>query len=128
MKCDKKIYLVLLLALPINFMSCLLTYGFFHAEIDCPWNRYIDTKFSDKLNPDNIELVDKINIGMLKDEIIDILGEPLYIEQSYNKDKEWYKYTSDGAAPFDWDFSWFEVLIIFEKNIVVGKRIGWVHD
>jgi outer membrane protein assembly factor BamE (lipoprotein component of BamABCDE complex) len=126
MKYNKVIFWLLLLILPMIFISCL-TWGFFHAEIDCPWNRYIDTKFSDELDPNNIVLVNKINIGMSKVEVIDILGEPLYITKLYDT-KEWYNYTSDGAAPFDWDFSWFEVRITFENDIAIEKKIGWVHD
>jgi outer membrane protein assembly factor BamE (lipoprotein component of BamABCDE complex) len=87
----------------------------------------IDTQFSEGLNPGNIALVDKINIGMSKTEVISILGEPLYITKLYGN-QEWYRYTNDGAAPFDWDFSWLEVRITFENDILIEKKIDWIHD
>ncbi|MDR1149477.1 MAG: outer membrane protein assembly factor BamE [Spirochaetaceae bacterium] len=123
----KIIVLWTIIILSLIFMS-FLTYAFFHVETDCPWNRYIDTKFSVGLNTDNIEIVNEINIGMSKFEVIGILGNPLFITKLYDKNKEWYNYTSDRAAPYGWDFSWFEVRINFENDIVIEKEIGWVYD
>jgi outer membrane protein assembly factor BamE (lipoprotein component of BamABCDE complex) len=123
----KIIVLWTIIILPLAFMS-FLAYVFFHIETDCPWNRYIDTKFSEGLNPNNIEIINEINFGMSKFEVINILGDPLFITKLYDKNKEWYNYTSDGAAPYDWDFSWFEVRITFENDIVIEKKTGWIYD
>jgi hypothetical protein len=122
----KKIGIPIMIIFSLGFASCL-TWVFFHAEIDCPWNKYIDTEFSESLNKKNIEIVNKIQIGMSEKEIIELFGEPLFIQPLINNQKM-YRYTNDGAAPFDWDFSWFEVAVIFIDDIVIEKRIGWVYD
>jgi outer membrane protein assembly factor BamE (lipoprotein component of BamABCDE complex) len=119
---------ILAIVLAFVFVVCLGTL-FFRVESDCPWNRYIDTKFSESLNPKNIEIVNLVEIGMSQEDVIHILGKPLAITKlKSKKNYERYNYTSDGAAPFGWDFSWFQVYIYVENGIVVETSIGWVYD
>jgi hypothetical protein len=124
----RRLLLILIIALTFVFVACLST-AFFRIERDCPWNRYIDTEFSESLNPKNIEIVNLIEIGMTNEDVIRILGKPLSITKlKLRENYERYNYTSDGAAPFGWDFSWFEVDIYVENGIVIEKQIGWVYD
>jgi len=101
-------------SISLLFVSCL-TWGFFHAEITCPWDKYIDTRFFGNFNKNNVEeLLARIKPGMTKYEVIAVLGAP---HDAYDEDT--WDYSCDGAAPLDWDFSWFLIRIVFEDGKVV---------
>lgn len=122
----RQLLIVITSVVTLSVMSCI-TFVSFRAELDCPWNKYIDTKFSESLSPQNIEIIHTIDFGMTKNEVIYFLGDPLYINK-LRDNRECYVYTADGAAPDGWDFSWFEAKIYFENYIVVSRKIGWVYD
>ena len=99
-------------------------------------NKYIDTEFAENYSPEKFE---QIKIGMKLDQVIDLIGEPLYTGNGYKDTlNRNYYYTGDGKLlnktkdngqkGYD-DFAWYRSTIeVNSENIVVNIDKGWSHD
>ena len=67
----------------------------------------------------NIYNINKIELGLEKEEIIELIGEPLYSDDYYN-----YLSWTD-KSKYKWGLAWFGVIIAFEDNKAVRLEIGW---
>jgi hypothetical protein len=124
---SKYIY-IRLIPLKIIFICIFL---FFTNGWDgiCLWDILADTKYSENFNIYNI---DKIYIGMEKEKVFELIGDPL---SKYNQEKDKYYWTSDGKSwntGFGWflrhDFAWFHICIIFYDNKVEIIDNFWAFD
>jgi hypothetical protein len=95
-------------------------------ETYCPWNPFVDTTFSELFGKNDIAKLYDIKVGMSKEEVVTVLGEPRN-KGTYKNGTEYYEYTGDGASIIG-DWAWFEVRFEFRNDVLVEKRIGWVHD
>jgi hypothetical protein len=110
---------------PLKFFIFLLFLIFTSGnEMLCPWNPLIDTRYSETFNVYNI---DKIEIGMTKEEVINLIGEPLNSIEDPGRDSGWTRWTGDGKSFFG-DYEWFSVSLNFLDGIMTEKRIDWVND
>jgi hypothetical protein len=126
LKINKYIFLRLI-PLKIIFICLFLLFTNGFDEI-CIWDILSDTWYSDNFNIYNIE---KVEIGMEKEKVIELIGDPLHI---YNDDE--YSWTNDGKN-FEQDkdrlfmrkdFAWFVYRIIFRDNKVYEIQSFWAHD
>lgn len=94
---------------------------------------YIDTEFAPNFT---IEKSKNIKIGQTKNEVIKLVGNPLYISKSYYGDLM-FSYTSDGffhkkkshGSSSICDFAWFGYDVVFDKeNNVKEIQLGWRYD
>jgi len=96
---------------------------------------YIDTHFAEDYSP---EKFDQIELGMTKNEVIKIIGKPLYTGSGYYDSLITnYHYTGDGKLlskrkpgeqKYD-DFAWYRSTIGFDTTeTVVYLDKGWSHD
>jgi len=101
-----------------------------------PFDPYIDTQFAVNYTPENF---DKVKIGMSINEAMNVVGEPLYKDQSYDDTLNTrYHYTGDGKllnATKDHgqsgygDFAWYLSALEVDRNgriIEIDK--GWCYD
>ena len=118
---NRKIFLRLI---PLKIIILLFFFLFFGGgyETLCAWNPLIDTEYSSTFN---IYKIDKVEIGMTKEDAIKLIGEPL---QTYiGKEYETFRFTSDGKSKFK-DNAWFDFNLKFENDILIKKTSRWVHD
>ena len=99
-------------------------------------NKYIDTEFAKSYSPEKFE---QIEIGMKLDQVINLIGEPLYKGNGYKDTLNTnYYYTGDGKLlhktkdngqnGYD-DFAWYRSTIeVNSENIVVYIDKGWSYD
>jgi hypothetical protein len=117
-------YRLIPLKIILIFLFLLFTNGW--DEI-CLWDVLSDTRYSDNFIIYNIE---KIEIGMEKEKVIELIGDPLYI---YDNEYAW---TGDGknfehnAFIFFMrgDFAWFNYRIVFKDNKVSNIYSHWAYD
>ena len=89
------------------------------------FNPDIDTRYSENYSETNFK---KIELGMAKYEVQELLGEPINKSEGYadEYDEVW-SYTGDGACSWS-DFSWKHRWIMFNNNKVNEKYAGWSYD
>jgi hypothetical protein len=126
LKINKYIFLRLI-PLKIIFICLFLLFTNGWDEI-CIWDILSDTWYSDNFNIYNIE---KVEIGMEKEKVIELIGDPLHI---YNDDE--YSWTNDGKN-FEQDssrlfmrkdFAWFVYRVFFRDNKAYEIQSFWAHD
>jgi outer membrane protein assembly factor BamE (lipoprotein component of BamABCDE complex) len=64
------------------------------CETYCKFNPFIDTEFSESFNMDNLN---EIKTGMAKEEVTELLGDPLF-KNTYKSGTERYSYTCSAHA------------------------------
>lgn len=101
------------LALVVAWMYC-------HLEVYCHLYPAIDTTFAKSYTE---EAFDRIRPGMTKEQVQELLGEPLSIVQNQDGSQTWW-YSQDGRCKFG-DFAWLGRSISFKKDSVekVEKRV-----
>lgn len=118
---NKFIYIRLI---PLKIIVLLIFFLFTRGYEDiCPWNILEDTRTSESFNVYNI---DKIRIGMEKEEVVNLIGSPL-VERRKAGDEYWQNWTGDGKSNIG-DYAWLEVRIKFYDNKVSDFTIEWVYD
>lgn len=87
---------------------------------------YIDTYFAENYSP---EKFDQIELGMTKEEVIEIIGAPLWTGSGYFDSLTTnYHYTGDGKLSND-DFAWYRSTVGFDTTErVVYLDKGWSYD
>lgn len=105
------------------------------GESYCWFKPYIDTKFAKNYTPQKFEM---IKIGMSKNEVYQLIGEPLAIEEvGYNILKKELIYTRDGLlnelaekkGKVGADFAWYSSNVILnEENQVIEIHKFWSND
>jgi hypothetical protein len=121
LKINKKIFILLFpLKYIILFIFLLFTGGY---ESLCVWDPLIDTKYSDTFNVYNIN---KVEVGMSKEHIELLIGEPLY--KSIDKNGIVHLiYTNDGKSNIG-DYAWFDFRLELKNNILIAKINRWNYD
>jgi len=109
---------VLGIGLPIMVLV-FLTVGSGWSEGYCLWFPHIDTV---KAPGYTAEKWDAVRVGMSRDEVRSVLGEPLGVS-----DKAW-QYTRDGRSPV-LDFAWEMKKLYFSPDgSVTSKQSRWFFD
>ncbi len=97
---------------------------------------YLDTHFAENYTPEKFESIEP---GMTEEEVVSIIGKPLYRGKYYaDSTLTNYYYTGDGKLlsrssdngqhGYD-DLAWYRSTVTFSpKNIVVDIDKGWSHD
>jgi outer membrane protein assembly factor BamE (lipoprotein component of BamABCDE complex) len=132
--CKLILNIFLILVLCVSLSSCAFLFWItFGLESYCPWNPYIDTVFPKSFIIDNL---DKVEVGMEKSNVIELIGEPLSIHKSrtmadnenyYYSENETYYYSEDGKAKIG-DWAWLQIRIQFQDNVVTDIYIRWAYD
>jgi hypothetical protein len=130
----KKLDLFLAISLPIFFISAIITLYFFigfeNYNIFYP---HIDTRFA---NDFSIENFDKVEIGMNKAQVKNLLGNPInsgesigYTDDFIKKEFIFYeKYSTDGKYEIS-DFAWESFEVYYDiDTLVISKRSIWYYD
>jgi hypothetical protein len=125
-KINKYIYFRLI-PLKISIICILLVFTNGWDGI-CLWDILSDTWYSDSFIINNIE---KVEIGMEKEKVIELIGEPLYIHSNNE-----YLWTNDGKNLdrdtsrlfMKGDFAWFHYRIFFKDNKVDEIYSHWAYD
>lgn len=124
---------VLYIFIPILLFLIAIIYftiPVFFAESYFPLYPHIDTRFANGFEIENFE---KINIGMSKTEVENLIGKPLLFSQKMTSSLQPENscisvYTSDGKSNWS-DFAWESFDIYFDnKNVVIGKSRRWWKD
>ena len=95
-----------------------------------PFYPHINTQFAKEFKIENFE---KVNIGMSKTEVENLLGQPLFFSQktisSLQPDNSYISvYSSDGKSNWS-DNAWESFDIYFDSNyVVIGKTRKWWND
>ena len=88
------------------------------------------------LNPDVRATVKALQIGMTKEDVLSLVGEPLYAEDSKNHyaleddfdTADFFDYTGD-AASFFADFGWYEFSVRFDSEGKASEVTSrWMDD
>jgi len=97
------------------------------------FNPYIDTEFAENYTPQKFN---SINKDFSKEEVINTIGQPLFIWKDSIRNEIEFSYTNDGLLvrekgrkyPIN-DFAWYRSIIYFDS---IGKIIrieeGWTYD
>lgn len=111
-----------------------------HMEGHYDQDPYIDTIFAKGFTPEKFE---QIEVGMPKDKVILLVGEPLThdafgirnsedIHQIVMPDdprvQDCWRYSSDGKLAGNGDASWYSFLICFKDDIVLEKQANEFSD
>jgi hypothetical protein len=135
---DKNIF-ILFAPVKLFVLFALYTVVWFAWDTICPWDPLIDTKYSDTFNIYNI---DKIKEGMTKENVIELIGDPLFtgINEEGSAKLE---FTSDGKyqksmeknyyGDFAWysiggGYAWFNYDLEFKDDILIRIESFWAHD
>lgn len=103
------------------------------GEMPCFWNPLEDTKHSASFKPENVPLV---KIGMTKEEVLALVGEPFRAKDSKNhyaieddfRTADFFDYTGD-AASFFADFGWYEFSVQFDSEGKASEITSrWMDD
>lgn len=112
------IFIVIILLLAIILYS--------HSEAHFPFYPYINTTFSKNFTWNKFN---KVTPGMKKENVLNILGNPLRKFNSGVKDPiECWEYSSDGKLQLLVDFSWYSVKVCYTNDIVSSKPIDEFND
>lgn len=112
-------FMFLLLEIPLFvillFFSSIPLVGW---ETQCIYAPLIDTGHSETFNPYNVP---QLEIGMSRDEVLSLIGKPLWEQNGCMS------FTEDGACPFG-DFAWYVLYVYFENGKVVEIYSSWMDD
>ena len=131
---DKNIFFLLFpVKLFILFVFYLFTW--FAWDTICPWDPLIDTEYSDTFNIYNI---DKIEIGMTKENVINLIDDPLFedgteklrftLDGKYHRSKEINDYGDFTWYSIAGGYAWFSYNLNFENDILINIESFWAHD
>lgn len=88
------------------------------CETQCIYAPLIDTGHSETFNPYNVP---QLKIGMGRDEVLSLVGKPLWEHNNCMS------FTEDGACFFG-DFAWYVLYVYFEDGKVVEINSSWMDD
>ena len=112
-------FVFLPLVVVIEVMMFLISlFSWTGAETQCMYSPLIDTEHSETFNPYNVP---KVRTGMTREEVIQLIGEPLYERENTMH------FTDDGACSFG-DFAWYELWIDFEDGKASEIYSDWMDD
>ena len=135
---DKNIF-ILFSPVKLFVLFALYIVVWFAWDTVCPWDPLIDTEYSDTFNIYNI---DKIKEGMTKENVIELIGDPLFVrinEEGTGK----LEFTSDGKyqrtmeknnyGDFAWysiggGYAWFNYDLEFKDEKLIKIESFWAHD
>jgi outer membrane protein assembly factor BamE (lipoprotein component of BamABCDE complex) len=113
--------LITALCIPFLFVSSILGWMAIQGEGYNPIDPLIDTKLSANFSE---EKFNTIQVGNNLQDVIELLGEPLYRQELKNNIDLWY-YSQD--AKCEWgDFAWIAYCIHFDENCKVLKAYDFV--
>ena len=127
---NKNIFLQFIL-IKYLVLSFFMIVSFNGWDSICPWNPVIDTKYSDTFNIHNLNMIE---IGMTKEHVISLIGDPLRIIKNENV-AEILKYTDDNKGNkiienqfiFAY-FAWINIELEFQENILSRTIIEIMND
>ena len=137
-KIDRNIFFLLF---PAKMLILFILYFivWFAWDTVCPWDPLIDTSYSNNFNIYNI---DKMYLGMTKENALEIMGEPLF-ERTNEEGNLILDFTSDGkyyksmATNVYGDFPWYSIAggyayfyysLEFDNGILVKIESFWAYD
>ena len=114
------------LAISTCLFFSLITGAVLLMEGKNPIDPFIDTKFAENFTPIKF---DKIELGMSKEEVVEIIGKPLWIRrEDYDTLLTSFTYTGDGKLE-NGDFAWYGSRLQFDRgDTVIFIHKGWVYD
>jgi len=98
----------------LGFLLLLAGYFYCHLEAYCVFWPSIDTVYSKGFSE---KAFSQVSPGMSKADVLQLLGEPLGIDEHHDRDETWW-YSNDGRCWFG-DFAWLGRSVTFTNSVVM---------